>query len=162
MKCTLDDAQLREAMKKLAEDDKTRDKADFTLNDLQGKPWTLKSLKGKVVLVNFWATWCPPCRKEIPDLDLLYNRLKDKGFVVLGITDEKAEVVNSFVTGHSMSYPVLLDPGRSVNKQFAVQGIPRTVIYNRSGKLAAEAIDMRTQKQLIALLAKAGLEEQAL
>jgi peroxiredoxin len=158
----MDDSRFAAAMEKLSEDDKSRRQADFTLNDLQGKPWTLKALKGKVVLVNFWATWRPPCRKEIPDLDLLYNHFKDKGLVVLGISDEEASKVAPFVSSHSMSYPILLDPGRIVNKQFAVNGIPRTLIYNRKGKLAAEAIDMRTQKQLRALLAKAGIEEETL
>jgi len=162
VKASLDDPRFAAAMKRLVDDDKVREKADFTLNDLQGKPWTLKALRGKVVLVNFWATWCPPCRKEIPDLELLYNRFKDKGFVVLGITDEDASKVTPFVANHPMSYPVLLDPGRTVNKQFSVQGIPRTVIYNRSGKLAAQAIDMRTQKQFLALLSKAGLDEASL
>jgi len=108
--------------------------------------------------VNFWATWCPPCRKEIPDLELLYTRFKEKGFVVLGITDEKPAVVTPFVTKNAMSYPILLDSNRTVNQLFSVQGIPRTVIYGRNGKIAAEAIDMRTQKQLLQLLAKAGLK----
>ena len=158
VKAALNDPQFAEAMKKLKEDDKTREKADFTLNDLNGNAWTLKSLRGKVVLVNFWATWCPPCRKEIPDLELLYNRFKDKGLVVLGISDEAASKVTAFVGSHTMTYPVLLDPGRKVNKQLEVEGIPRTLLYNRNGRLAAEAIDMRTQRQLLALLAKAGMK----
>jgi len=154
----LQDPQYEAALKKLDEDDQKREEADFTLPDILGKTWTLKQLKGKVVLVNFWATWCPPCRKEIPDLELLYTRFKDKGFVVLGITDEKPAVVTPFVTKNAMSYPILLDSNRTVNQLFSVQGIPRTVIYGRNGKIAAEAIDMRTQKQLLQLLAKAGLK----
>jgi peroxiredoxin len=144
-------------MARLEADDRHRSEGDFTLMDLQGKSWTLKALRGKVVLVNFWATWCPPCRKEIPDIETLYNRFKDRGFVVLGISDEKEATVQQYVGQHEMTYPVLLDPGRKVNTQFAVEGIPRSLIYDRSGKLAAEAIDMRTQKQLLALLARAGL-----
>ena len=149
--------QFTAAMAKLEADDRRRQDADFTLSDLQGKPWTLKSLHGKVVLVNFWATWCPPCRKEIPDLETLSNRFREQGLVVLGISDEDAAKVRPFVAQHAMTYPVLLDPGRKVNKLFVIQSIPRTLIYDRSGKLAVQAIDMRTQKQLLALLARAGL-----
>ena len=157
MHVSLESPQLAGALAKLATDDQHRQQADFTLVDLQGKPWTLKALRGKVVLVNFWATWCPPCRKEIPDLETLYNRFKDRGFVILGISDEETAKVQPFVAQHTMTYPVLLDPGRKVNTLFEIQGIPRSLIYDRNGKLAAEAIDMRTQKQLLAMLARAGL-----
>ena len=156
--CTLKDSKLSAALKQLADEDAARDKADFTLKDLQGKEWTLKSLKGKVVLVNFWATWCPPCRRELPDLQELSTSFKDKGLVVLGITDEDVSKVQPFVTKQGLTYPILLDAGRKVNKEFNVLGIPRTVIYNRQGHLAAEAIDMRTRPQLLALLAKAGIK----
>ena len=158
VKVSLNAPQFAAAMSQLEADDKRRDAADFTLTDLQGKPWTLKALRGKVVLVNFWATWCPPCRKEIPDLEALYNRFKDKGLVILAISDEDADKVKPFVAKNAMTYPVLLDTGRKVNQLFGVESIPRTVIYDRKGKLAAEAIDMRTQKQFIALLARAGLK----
>jgi peroxiredoxin len=118
----------------------------------------LKSLKGQVVLVNFWATWCPPCRKEVPDLEALYKQFKNKGLVVLAISDEEAGKVKPFVTQRGISYTVLLDPGRKVNTLFHVTGIPKTFIYDRSGKLAAESIDMRTRPQFLGLLAQAGME----
>ena len=110
-----------------------------------------------MVLVNFWATWCPPCRKELPDLEALYARFKGRGLVVLGISDEDVAKVQPFVAQNKMTYPILLDPGRKVNALFAVQGIPRTFIYDRSGKLAAQAIDMRTQRQFLELLGRAGM-----
>ncbi len=158
MKVSLDSPQLTAALAKLETDDRRREAADFTLKDVSGTPWTLKALRGKVVLVNFWATWCPPCRKEIPDLEILYNRFKDQGFIVLGISDEDSSKVAPFVTKQGMTYPVLLDPGRKVNTLFGVEGIPRTLIYDRDGKLAAEAIDMRTQQQFLNLLTHAGLK----
>lgn len=146
------------AMVALEAQDRDRRQAKFTLTDLHGKSWTLKELRGSVVLVNFWATWCPPCRKEMPDLDALYKRFQEKGLVILAISDEKEETVRKFLEAHAVSYPVLLDTSREVNKMFHVEGIPKTYIFDREGKLAAQAIDMRTKKQFLELLAQAGLE----
>lgn len=135
-----------------------RKKVDFTLSDLGGKSWTLSELKGKVVLVNFWATWCPPCKKEMPDLDALYTHFKDKGFVILAITDEKPEVVNAYLKEHPVGYPVLLDPDRKVNTAYQIDGIPKNLVYDRKGKLVAQSIDMRTMNQFLGMLSKAGLK----
>jgi peroxiredoxin len=153
-----DDPQFAAAMAKLEADDQRRQQADFTLTDLQGKAWTLKDLRGKVVLVNFWATWCPPCRKEMPDLETLYNRFKDQGLVILAISDEDAGKVKPFIAERNVTYPILLDPGRKVNELFQIEGIPKSFIYDRNGKLVAESIDMRTQKQFLEMLEQAGLQ----
>jgi peroxiredoxin len=158
VQASVDSPQFGKAMAELEADDQRRQQADFTLADLNGKTWTLKSLQGKVVLVNFWATWCPPCRKEMPDLETLHKQFKKKGLVILAISDEDASKVKPFIAEKGVSYTVLLDPGRRVNTLFNVMGIPKTFIYDRSGKLAAESIDMRTRKQFLALLAQAGLE----
>jgi thiol-disulfide isomerase/thioredoxin len=91
MQVSSNDPQFAEAMEALEADDAKREKADFTLTDLQGKSWHLRDLKGEVILVNFWATWCPPCRKEMPDLQALYDKYKSQGFVVLSISDEEAQ-----------------------------------------------------------------------
>lgn len=155
---SLKSPQFTAAMAQLEAADKRRQAADFTLTDLTGKQWTLKELQGKVVLVNFWATWCPPCRKEIPDLEVLYNRFKDQGLLVLAITDEDRAKVEPFVTKNNMTYPVLLDPGQKVGKLYEVAGIPKSLIYDRTGKLVAQTIDMRTQKQFLELLSRAGLK----
>src|SRR5580704_7062720 len=159
VQASLDAPQFAAAMAKLEANDAKRQQADFTLDDLQGKSWTLKDLRGKVVLLNFWATWCPPCRKEMPDLEALYLKFKDKdqGFVVLAISDEDAAKVNHFLAERNITYPVLLDPGRKVNEQFQVEGIPKSFVYDRSGKLVAQSIDMRTQRQFLEMLAQAGL-----
>ena len=157
VEASVDAPQFREAMSKLAADDERREHLDFTLTGLDGKSWNLRQLSGKVVLVNFWATWCPPCRKEMPDLDAIYKKLRDKGLVILAISDEDRATVASFLAEHNVSYPVLLDPGRKVNDQFIVRGIPKTFVYDRSGHLAAQSIDMRTRKQFLEMLNRAGL-----
>jgi peroxiredoxin len=157
MQASLDVPQFKAAMAKLEADDQRRQEADFTLTDLQGKTWSLRELKGKVVLVNFWATWCPPCRKEMPDLNTLYQRFRDQGFVILAISDEEAGKVKPFIAERNISYPVMLDPGRKVNELFQVEGIPKSFVYDREGKLVAQSIDMRTQKQFLEMLGQAGL-----
>ena len=158
MQGSLDDPQFASAMARLERDDQKRQHPDFTLKDLAGKEWSFKDLRGQVVLVNFWATWCPPCRKEIPDLVKLYDRFQSKGFVVLAISDEDAAKVAPFMNERKVPFPVLLDPGRKVNEMFVVEGIPKSFVYDREGQLVAQSIDMRTQKQFLEMLAKAGLE----
>jgi peroxiredoxin len=158
VQASLDDPQFAAAISKIERDNERRQQADFTLAELDGKSWTLKELRGKVVLVNFWATWCPPCRKEMPDLETLYRDFKDQNFVILAISDEDAGKVKPFVAKQKVTYPILLDPGRKVHELFEVVGIPKTFIYDRDGKLVAQSIDMRTRKQFLEMLGQAGLQ----
>jgi len=130
---------------------------DFTLTGLDGKPYTLSALRGKVVLLNFWATWCPPCRKEMPDMEKLYQRLQAKGFVVLAISDEERDTVAGFEEKQKYTFPILLDPDRKVNTAFNVEGIPKSFLFDRDGKLVAQAIDMRTEGQFLEMLKQAGM-----
>jgi peroxiredoxin len=154
---SLSDPLYRAALARLEADDRSRETAEFTLSDLEGRQWALKDLRGKVVLVNFWATWCPPCRKEMPDLQALYERFSLRGLVVLAISDETASKVEPFVAAGKYTYPILLDPGRKVHKLFSVEGIPKSFVYNAGGKLVAQAIDRRTAGQFLAMLQQAGL-----
>jgi peroxiredoxin len=154
----LSDPLLTKAGEILAADDADVQKADFTLKDLKGKKVTLSALRGKIVLVNFWATWCPPCRKEMQDLDLIYTHYQQEGLVILSITNENPFTVNSFISPTGYHPPVLLDDGGKVGKEFHVDGLPRTFVFDREGKLVAQSIDMRTQRQFFAMLAKAGLQ----
>ena len=155
---TLNSPPFAAALAKLEDDDRQRQQADFTLTDLHGKAWTLRELRGRVVLVNFWATWCPPCRKEMPDLEKLSQRFAKQGLVILAISDEGREKVEPFIANAKYSYPILLDPGRTVNERFRIQGIPKTLVYGRDGKLVAQSSDMRTLGQFLEMLQAAGLK----
>lgn len=158
MNASLDSPLYSAAMAKLEADDRKRNDANFTLKDLNGRPWTLKNLQGKVVLLNFWATWCPPCRKEMPDLEALYRQFQPQGFVILGVSDEDAPLVQKFISQQGITYPVLLDPGRKVNSLFEIEGIPKTFVYDRQGKIVVQSIDMRTRSQFLEMLGRAGLK----
>lgn len=158
MRASLDDPAFTAALARLEIADKARQEANFALDDLQGTKWKLKDMRGKVVLVNFWATWCPPCRKEMPSLERLYQRFSGHGLVILAISEEDPDKVRPFIGKMNITFPVLLDPGRKVNDLFQVEGIPKTFIYDREGKLAAQSIDMRTDKQFLEMLAVAGIQ----
>jgi peroxiredoxin len=158
MTVALDTPTYRAALREVEALDTLRGQADFTLKDLTGRTWTRTALKGQVVLVNFWATWCPPCRKEMPDLDVLAREFAPKGLVVLAISDEADKTVRDFLAQHPVGYPILLDPGRTVSDALKIESIPKTFIYDRTGRLAAQSIDMRTRQQFLGLLAKGGIK----
>jgi peroxiredoxin len=93
----------------------------------------------------------------MPDLETLYERFESQGLVILGISDEESSKVEPFIRERKVTFPILLDAGRKVNEAFIVEGIPKSFVYDREGKLVAQSIDMRTQKQFLEMLAKAGL-----
>jgi thiol-disulfide isomerase/thioredoxin len=157
---SLDDPLYKKANDILAANEADIANADFALKDLNNKKWTLSELRGKIVLVNFWATWCPPCRAEMPNLDVIYTHYANQGLVVLSISDENPSTVNSFLQGKNYHPPVLIDPGDAVHKEFHVEGIPQTFVFDRDGKLVGIAIDQSTQKQFFALLSQAGLKPE--
>ena len=109
------------------------------------------------MLVNFWATWCPPCRKEMPDLDVIYTHFAPQGLVILSLSDEEPFKVANFIGSTGYHPPVLLDTGGKVGKEFHVNGIPKSFVFDREGKLVAQSIDMRTQHQFLMMLGEAGL-----
>ena len=154
---TLDDPQMAKADALLAANDADVQKADFTLVNLKGKKVKLSDLRGKIVLVNFWATWCPPCRKEMPDLDLIQTHFESQGLVILSITDEELFKVGSYLNGTAYHPQVLLDGDHKAAKAFHINAIPRSYVFDREGKLVAQSIDMRTQHQFLMMLAQAGL-----
>ena len=153
----LDDPPYKAALAQLEEIDRQREMASFSLKDLTGEQWSLQDLIGSVVLVNFWATWCPPCRKEMSDLEALYKRFQSEGLIVLAITDEEESVVRKFLAEHPYSFPILLDPGGKTTKAYLVEGVPKSFIHDRGGKIVATGADQRTEKQFVEMLANAGM-----
>jgi peroxiredoxin len=155
---SVDDLRYSAAIRELDREEEQRRHANFTLTDLDGKEWTLRGLLGKVVLVNFWATWCPPCRKEIPDLKSLYDRFKSQGLVVLAISDEDSSELRRFVAEEKLGFPVLTDHGQKVKEAFHVDGIPASFIYDRTGQLVVQAMVGPTMQGFLEILRQAGLQ----
>lgn len=109
---------------------------DFSLKDAYGKSLSLSSLKGKVVLVNFWATWCPPCKAEMPSMNRLYNEIRGRGFEVVAIsTDNSLSTVKDFLARNRIDFPVLFDETKSVTRQYHVFSMPTTFLIDRSGMI---------------------------
>ena len=109
---------------------------DFTLKDLDNKRISLKSYRGKVVMLNFWATWCTPCRLEMPSMEKLHRQFKDKGFVVLAVAaGEKAEGVTAFVKEYHITFSTLLDTDQGVAEDYKVWALPTTYFINAEGKI---------------------------
>lgn len=108
---------------------------DFTLNDIYGKPVSLSGFKGKVVLLNFWGTWCYPCRAEMPSMDKLYSMYKDKGLVVIGVsTDRAVSDVKDYIINNPLSFPVVVDYKLAVSRPlYKVNMMPTTFLIDRRG-----------------------------
>jgi peroxiredoxin len=107
---------------------------DFTLKAKSGENMRLKELSGDVVLVNFWASWCGPCRKEMPLLQKLQDKYKDMGFTVLGVNvEEQNDAAKNFIDEVGVSFPILLDEANDVSKLYDVNAMPTTVIIDRQG-----------------------------
>lgn len=128
---------------------------DFTLETLEGDELSLWDYQGNVVLVNFWATWCAPCRDEIPDIQATYETYQDDGFVVLGVNvEESRQQVEPFVAALGMTYPVLLDETGQVLKMYRAIGLPMSVILDQDGVIQVRHIGYVTAAQLERYLAQ--------
>jgi peroxiredoxin len=152
------DPELTRALAVIVANDAEVSKANFTLRDINGNKVTLSELRGKIVLLTFWATWCVPCREEMPTLDILSRRFQSKGLVLLSLTSEKSSTVKRIIQRMNYRPTVLLDPEDKVKDQFHVSQIPHSFVFDRSGKFVADSIDARTQQQFFSMLAKAGLQ----
>ena len=107
---------------------------DFTLESRSGENLRLEDHRGEVVMLNFWASWCGPCRQEMPLMDELYSQYKDLGFTILAVNvDENREEAHRFLDKVPVNYPILYDPGSSVSELYEVQAMPTTVMIDRDG-----------------------------
>jgi len=118
---------------------------DFKVPTPNGATLRLADYKGKVVFLNFWATWCPPCKEEMPAMERLYQRYKDRGFVVLAVSvdSEGAPIVTPFVQEHTLTFPIGLDPKMTLADRYGVRGLPTSFIVNRTGTVVAMALGPR-------------------
>lgn len=121
---------------------------DFRLEDLKGKKLELKNFKGKVVFLNFWATWCGPCKEEMPSIEALYQQFKEKDFVFLTISVdyEGKKPVKEFIEKQRYTFPVLLDPKCETLDLYKVKGIPTTILIDKNRKMIGKATGPRNWK----------------
>ena len=109
---------------------------DFSLQTLDGRTVELSDYQGQVVLLNTWATWCPPCRAEMPDLEAYYREHQADGFVVLAVnSQESADTVAAFLEDHDFTFPVLLDTEGVVMNRYRIRGLPTSVFIDRDGNV---------------------------
>ncbi len=116
---------------------------DFTLKGIDGNEVKLADYKGKVVMINFWATWCPPCRRELPDIVRIREELKDKGFEVIGVISEQPNsnilnTVNKMKESYGINYPLAWFNNKVINDYGPINGIPRTFILDKKGQIAVD------------------------
>lgn len=117
---------------------------DFTLNDLSGNPVRLSNFKGKIVFLNFWTTWCPDCRIEMPSMQKLHERFKDKDFVMITVSlKEPAQRVKEFFNQNRLTFIGLLDSNGEVGGRLGIRSIPTTFIIDRNGNISGTVIGSR-------------------
>jgi thiol-disulfide isomerase/thioredoxin len=135
------------------------DAPDFSLTDLTNQTVQLKKLFGKPIILNFWATWCGPCRIEMPMLESFYqNRSENIEFLAINM-QEKEQSVQKFAGELNLNFPILLDLDAEVSTMYRIQGLPTTVILSSEGKISAIHIGVISESQLIGYLEKMGIND---
>jgi len=119
---------------------------DFTLEDMDGESYTLGDYRGKVIMVNFWATWCPPCRRELPSMEALYQAFRKEPFTVLAINQwESPDHVFAYMGQLEVfpAFPILFDRDSAVSQAYGVKGLPTTVLIDKRGRVVYRAVGGR-------------------
>jgi peroxiredoxin len=117
---------------------------DFTVPGLTAGPLSLAGFRGRVVLLNFWATWCPPCREEMPSMERLYQRYRKRGFTILALSvDRNVAAIPGFVDGFRLTFPIGLDPDGAVAKAYRMRALPTTIVIDRAGHIIAGSAGAR-------------------
>ena len=137
--------------------------SDFTVTDTTGKKHSLSAYKGKWVLVNYWATWCPPCLDEIPDLIALHDDKKNNLVVIrIAVDYRSAKQVTDFADGMLVSYPIVLGTPKVISQIAPVQGLPTTYLYNPAGKLVGQQVGAITRKTIENFIATKSASNQGI
>jgi peroxiredoxin len=135
---------------------------DFTLETLEGETVSLAELRGQAILVNFWATWCPPCRAEMPAIQQVYDKYRDRGFTVLAVDlQESPAAVSAFAQELGLTFPILIDPDGGVFMRYRVTSLPTTFFLDRAGIIQEVTIggpmtEAFIESQVTGLLASEG------
>ncbi|BAO44250.1 TlpA family protein disulfide reductase [Thiolapillus brandeum] len=117
---------------------------DFSLKDIDGDSYHFSELKGKVVIVNFWATWCPPCRAEMPSMQRAWEQLREEGVMMLAVdVGEDEDAIFEFTASYPVEFPILLDTDSSVSEAWKVQGLPTTFVIDQWGRKVYRAVGGR-------------------
>ena len=132
--------------------------ADFQLKDLEGREIQLKSLRGNVVLLNFWASWCGPCRLEMPVIEKLHQQFHGKGLRVFGVNDEDIDTIRDYLAEHEYSFPTLVDADQQAMNLYRIRSIPTMVVIDREGKIAQYRLGLSRENDLRSWLRKEGIE----
>jgi len=137
---------------------------DFSLPNLSGKPVSLSSLRGKIVFLNVWATWCAPCREEMPSMERLYKKLKGKNFEMLAVSIDKTgkELVVPFKEELGLTFPILLDPDSKMANAYKTTGVPETFIISQNGVVLHHVIGPTTwDRKIVVKLLKMYISKSA-
>jgi peroxiredoxin len=127
---------------------------DFSLSDLNDKPYRLSDFRGKVVFLNFWATWCKPCREEMPSMEVLYKNFGKDGLVILAVSIDRVTTTKDippFIKGMNLTFPVLIDSWGQTDKPYKRMGVPETFIIDQQGVIREIVIGPRDWTRLDSL-----------
>ncbi len=135
-----------------------REAPSFTLPNLEGEEISLEEFRGKVVLLDFWASWCAPCRRAHPDIQELHKKYKDQGLVVLGINNESRSKAKTYMSEHDYTFRTLLDTNDMVSRRYNVSAIPYYIVIDRQGTISSEIIGYHPKSDMLEALREAGLD----